>query len=130
MHGMVVHDSVRRLEKLEVRELRNCTKLQILPSCLMMKSLASLPLTSCSSLKKFPDFSQEVECILWLALYSTGICELLSSFANLIGLKNLLLENHLVHLSSSIYKLQRIGKLSLYSDFIFTVISYFQGPGE
>ena len=57
MHRMVVHDFVRHLEKLEVWELSNCTKLQILPSCLMMKSLASLTLTSCSSLKKFPDFS-------------------------------------------------------------------------
>ena len=122
---MVVPDSVGHLEKLEVWELSNCTKLQILPSCLMMKSLASLSLTSCSSLKKFLDFSQEMECLLQLALHSTGICELLLSFANHIGLENLLLENHLVHLSSSIYKLQHIERLSLYGDVI-----YFQGPGE
>ena len=66
-----------------------------------------------------------MECLQYLALHSTGICELLSSFANLIGLKNLLLENYLVHLPSNIYKLQHIERLSLYGDVI-----YFQGPGE
>ncbi|XP_030958300.1 disease resistance protein RPP5-like [Quercus lobata] len=90
-----VHDSVGYLQKLEVWELSNCTKLRILPSCLMMKSLASLTLTGCSSLKKFPDISQEMKCLGMLALHSTGICEFPSSFGNLIGLKSLLLGNHL-----------------------------------
>ncbi|XP_030958329.1 disease resistance protein RPP5-like [Quercus lobata] len=90
-----VHDSVGHLEKLEVWELSNCTKLRILPSCLMMKSLASLTLTGCSSLKKFPDISQEMKCLGKLALHSSGICEFPSSFGNLIGLKSLLLGNHL-----------------------------------
>uniref|UniRef100_A0A7N2R0N0 TIR domain-containing protein n=1 Tax=Quercus lobata TaxID=97700 RepID=A0A7N2R0N0_QUELO len=114
-----VHDSVGYLQKLEVWELSNCTKLRILPSCLMMKSLASLTLTGCSSLKKFPDISQEMKCLGMLALHSTGICEFPSSFGNLIGLKSLLLGNHLVHLPSSIYKLQHIERLSLYGDVIF-----------
>nr|XP_023874680.1 TMV resistance protein N-like [Quercus suber] len=90
-----VHDSVGHLKKLEVWELSNCTKLRILPSCLMMKSLASLTLTGCSSLKKFPDISQEMKCLGKLALHPTGICEFPSSFGNLIGLKSLLLGNHL-----------------------------------
>jgi hypothetical protein len=34
-----VHDSVGRLDKLEELSLNSCTKLRILPSCLMMKSL-------------------------------------------------------------------------------------------
>ena len=114
-----VHDSIGHLQKLEVWELSNCTKLQILPSYLMMKSLASLTLTGCSSLKKFPDISQEMECLGKLALHSTGICELPSSFGNLIGLKTLLLGNHSLYLPSSIYKLQHIERLSLYGDVIF-----------
>ena len=114
-----VHDSVGHLQKLEVWELSNCTKLQILPSCLMMKSLASLTLIGCSSLKKFPNISQEMKCLGKLALHPTGICEFPSSFGNLIGLKSLLLGNHLVHLPSSIYKLQHIERLSLYGDVIF-----------
>ncbi|XP_050284950.1 disease resistance protein RUN1-like [Quercus robur] len=114
-----VHDSVGHLQKLEVWELSNCTKLQILPSYLMMKSLASLTLTGYSSLKKFPDISQEMECLGKLALRSTGICELPSSFGNLTGLKTLLLGNHSLYLSSSIYKLEHIERLSLYGDVIF-----------
>ena len=60
-----------------------------------------------------------MECLGKLALHSTGICELPSSFGNLIGLKTLLLGNHSLYLPSSIYKLQHIERLSLYGDVIF-----------
>nr|XP_023914478.1 TMV resistance protein N-like [Quercus suber] len=52
-----VHDSVGHLDKLEMLDLFECTGLQILPSCLMMKSLKQLILYECRRLDKFPNIS-------------------------------------------------------------------------
>ena len=117
-----VHDSIGGLDKLEVLDLDYCKKLRILPSCFMMKSLKTFSLSNCSSLKKFPNISQEMKSIRTLALDGTSICELPPSFGNLIGLKSLCLGNHLgvVHIPGSIYKLQHLEKLVVEGDVIFS----------
>ena len=116
-----VHDSVGRLDKLEELSLDNCTKLRILPSCLMMESLIYFSLRGCSSLKKFPNVSREMKSLNTLYLTETAICELPSSFENLTGLEWLQFGSNLggVHLRSSIYKLQHIVHLTINGDVIF-----------
>ena len=116
-----VHDTVRCLDKLEVLSLENCTKLRILPSCLMMESLRYFSLYGCSSLKKFPNISREMKSLNALDLTQTAICELPLSFENLTGLKALQFGNNLggVHLRSSINKLQHIEYLDIDGDVIF-----------
>ena len=116
-----VHDSVGRFDKLEELSLDDCTKLRILPSCLMMKSLRRFALEGCSSLEKFPNISREMKSLNALDLTQTAICELPLSFENLTGLKALQFGNNLggVHLRSSIYKLQHIEHLFIGGDVIF-----------
>ena len=116
-----VHDSVGRLDKLEELLLYCCTKLRILPSCLMMKSLRAFSLEGCSSLKKFPNISREMKSLDFLSMTKTGIGELPPSFENLTGLKGLYFGNSLgvVRLLSSIYKLQHIQFLTIDGDVIF-----------
>jgi Leucine-rich repeat (LRR) protein len=116
-----VHDSVGRLDKLEELSLNNCTKLRILPSCLMMESLRYFSLRRCSSLKKFPNISREMKSLNTLYMTETAFGELPPSFENLTGLKLLEFGNNLgvVHLLSSIYKLQHIEHLIIEGDVIF-----------
>ena len=116
-----VHDNVGCLDKLEVLSLIYCTKLRILPSCLMMKSLRYFSLEVCLSLKKFPNISREMKSLKTLCLTQTAICELPLSFENLTGLEQLRFGNNLggVHLRSSIYKLQHIECLAINGDVIF-----------
>ena len=56
-----IHDSIGCLDKLESWDLLNCIELQILPSCIAMKSLKFLGLLGCERLKRFPDIPQEME---------------------------------------------------------------------
>jgi hypothetical protein len=116
-----IHDSVGRLEKLEVLSLDYCTKLRILPSYLMMESLRYFSLIRCTSLKKFPNISLEMKSLNTLYMTETGIGELPLSFENLTGLNKLDFGNYLgvVHLLGSIYKLQHIQDLIICGDVIF-----------
>ena len=116
-----IDDSVGRLDKLEVWDLRGCDKLETLPSCLSMKSLRSFDLRECKSLKKFPNISQEMKSLEKLYLMETGISELPESFGNLTGITVLGLENMTgqLHLPDSIYNLQRLYCLCLRGDFTF-----------
>ena len=56
-----IHDSIGCLDKLESWDLRGCIELQILPSCIVMKSLKYLFLCNCKRVKRFPDIPQEME---------------------------------------------------------------------
>ena len=116
-----IDDSVGRLDKLEVWDLKGCDKLETLPSCLSMKSLGSFDLSGCKSLKKFPNISQEMKSLEKLYLTETGISELPESFGNLTGIIQLHLGNMTgqLHLPDSIYNLQRLDFLSLRGDFTF-----------
>ena len=84
-----IHDSVGYLDKLESWDLRNCVELQILPSCIAMKSLKYLRLFVCQRVKRFPDIPQEMENLKLLSLARTAIRELPPSIKNFTGLERL-----------------------------------------
>ncbi|KAF3969678.1 hypothetical protein CMV_006539 [Castanea mollissima] len=116
-----IHDSNRYLDKLESWDLCGCIELQILPSCIAMKSLKYLDLYNCERVKRFPDFPQEMENLKYLGVANTAIRELSPSIGNLIGLERLDIGSrfYLCHLPSSIYKLQQLRILFLYGNVKF-----------
>ena len=57
-----VHEAIGSLDKLKSWTLRDCEKLQILPSTLRLKSLPSISLCGCVSLEKFPHIDEEMKC--------------------------------------------------------------------
>ena len=63
-----IHDSIGYLDKLESWDLRGCIELQILPSCIMMKSIKYLRLYECNRANRFPDIPQEMENLRYLSL--------------------------------------------------------------
>ena len=84
-----IHDSVGYLDKLESWDLFDCDELQILPSCIVMKSLKYLQLFKCKRVKRCPDIPQEMENLKFLSLGHTAIRELPPSIENLTGLDRL-----------------------------------------
>ena len=94
-----IHDSVGRLDKLEKWYLTECTQLQILPSCLMMKSLKHLGLYMCKRLEKFPNILREMDGLKYMSFIGTAIKELPPSFGNLTGLGELHLGSGLLPIS-------------------------------
>ena len=77
------------LEKLKIWNLRNCRKLQILPSQLRLKSLDLFILSGCSSLEKLPNFHPEIERLKALQLEGSGIREVPSPIEHLTKLEKL-----------------------------------------
>ena len=116
-----VPDYIGYLDKLESWDLRNCDELQILPSCIAMKSLKYLRLFECHRVKRFPDIPQELENLKYLSLGYTAIRELPPSIENLTGLERLDIGSSVYscQLPSSIYKLQHLRQLSLYGNVKF-----------
>ena len=110
-----IHDSVGYLDKLESWDLWGCNELQILPSCIVMKSLKYLYLYNCEKVKRFPDIPQEMENLKYLSVGRTAISELPPSIGNLTGLERLDIGSsfYLCQLPSSIYKLQHLRQLLL-----------------
>ncbi|KAF3949221.1 hypothetical protein CMV_024884 [Castanea mollissima] len=88
-----VHESIGFLEKLKVWNLSGCSKLQILPSTLRLKSLECFKLCFCKRLEKFPNIHPEMNCLKVLDLRGSGIRELPSSLSYLTGLDNLMLND-------------------------------------
>ncbi|XP_042962759.1 disease resistance protein RUN1-like [Carya illinoinensis] len=84
-----VHDSVGSLKNLSRLDFDGCSKLQILPRSLKLRSLCELNLGSCSSLRDFPEIECKMECLRKLSLYSIAVEELPLSIRNLIGLETL-----------------------------------------
>ena len=116
-----IHDSVGCLDKLESWDLWGCVELQILPSCIVMKSLKYLYLFGCERVKSFPDIPQEMENLKFLSLAFTAIRELHPSIGNLTGLERLEIGSNFYscHLPSSIYKLQQLHILHLFGNVKF-----------
>ncbi|XP_030958565.1 disease resistance-like protein DSC1 [Quercus lobata] len=116
-----VHDSVGHLDRLEKLDLSGCTRLQILPSCLMMKSLKQLILYECRRLEKFPNISHEMDGLEYLTFIGTAIKELPPSFENLTRLERLHLGLHLGsgYLPSGIYNMQNLHELYIWGDLKF-----------
>ena len=117
-----VHDFVGRLDKLEKWELNDCIELQVLPNCLLMKSLKHLSLYGCTRLEKFPNIPQKMEGLKFLSMVMTAITELPPSFGNLTGLDQLYIGSEFCsgHLPSSIYKLQNLCGLYLLGNVKFS----------
>ena len=84
-----VHDSVGCLDKLESLDLESCFELQVLPSCMSMKSLKLLYHFQCKIIKRLLDIPHEMKILKYLSLAHTSIRELPPSFRNLIGLERL-----------------------------------------
>ena len=116
-----VPDSVGYLDKLECWDLWGCSELQILPRCIVMKSLKYLHLYYCKRVKRFPDIPQEMENLKFLSVGYTAIRELPPSIGNLTGLERLDIGSdfYSCHLPSSIYKLQQLHQLLLYGNVKF-----------
>ncbi|KAG6676478.1 hypothetical protein I3842_15G153200 [Carya illinoinensis] len=77
-----VHDSVRSLKNLSRLDFDGCSKLQILPRSLKLRSLFELNLGSCSSLSDFPEIDRRTPFIKNLVGLET---------LNLLDCKNLML---------------------------------------
>ena len=107
---IAIHDFVGYLDKLEIWDLRGCSELQILPSCIVMKSLKLLSLYGCERVKRFLDIPQEMENIKYLILAHTAITKLPPSIGNLIGLERLDIGSffYSCQLPISIYELQNL----------------------
>uniref|UniRef100_A0A7N2L437 TIR domain-containing protein n=1 Tax=Quercus lobata TaxID=97700 RepID=A0A7N2L437_QUELO len=116
-----IQDSIGFLDKLESLDLWNCNELEILPSCIVMKSLKYLHLLNCNRIKWFPDIPQEMENLKFLSLRDTAIRELPPSIGNLTGLERLDIGSTLYscQLPSSIYKLQHLRQLALHGNVKF-----------
>ena len=116
-----VPDTIGYLDKLESWNLWGCVELQILPSCIMMKSLKFLSLFGCQRVKRFPDIPQEMENLKFLCVGYTAIRELPPSIENLTGLERLEIGSsfYSCQLPSSIYKLQHLRIPFLYGNVKF-----------
>ncbi|XP_050274384.1 disease resistance protein RUN1-like [Quercus robur] len=116
-----IHDSIGCLDKLESWDLFSCDELQILPSCIVMKSLKYLYLFNCKRIKRLPDIPQEMENLKFLSLGHTAIRELPPSIENLTGLERLEIGSsfYSCQLPSCIYKLQQIRELLLFGNVKF-----------
>ncbi|XP_042962695.1 disease resistance protein Roq1-like [Carya illinoinensis] len=84
-----VHDSVGSLKNLSRLDFDGCSKLQILPRSLKLRSLCELNLGTCSSLRDFPKIECKMKCLRKLSLYSTAVEKLPLSIRNLVGLETL-----------------------------------------
>ncbi|KAG7945339.1 hypothetical protein I3843_15G146500 [Carya illinoinensis] len=84
-----VHGSVGSLKNLSRLDFDGCSKLQILPRSLKLRSLCELNLGSCSSLRDFPEIECKMEYLRKLSLYSTAVEELPLSIRNLVRLETL-----------------------------------------
>ncbi|KAG7945349.1 hypothetical protein I3843_15G147400 [Carya illinoinensis] len=84
-----VHDSVGSLDYLSKLDFEGCTKLQILPRSLKLRSLRQLDLGDCSSLCDLPEIECKIESLRELNLSGIAVEELPLSIRNLVGLEQL-----------------------------------------
>ncbi|CAN8238004.1 unnamed protein product [Cochlearia groenlandica] len=107
-----VSKSISYLHKLVFLNLKDCSKLESVPSMVDLESLKVLNLSGCSKLENFPEISPNVK---ELYMGGTMIQAVPSSIKNLVLLEKLDLENssRLKYLSQSICKLKHLETLNL-----------------
>ncbi|RXI06313.1 hypothetical protein DVH24_018355 [Malus domestica] len=88
-----VDDSVGFLDKLDTLSLYGCSRLERFATRLRLRSLQNLNLGGCTRLKSFPEIEVEMESLQNLYIEESGIRELPSSIAYLIGLHELWASN-------------------------------------
>ncbi|XP_024177738.1 disease resistance protein RPP2B-like [Rosa chinensis] len=110
-----VHQSLGFLKRLVVLNLKDCKSLESLPGKIESQSLETFILSSCSKVKKIPEFAENMKHLSTLCLKKTAINELPSSIEYLSGLASLDLSNciNLVSLPSTINTLKSLKKLNL-----------------
>ncbi|XP_045817185.1 disease resistance protein Roq1-like [Trifolium pratense] len=103
-----IHHSIGFLSKLQILVAEGCCKLRSFPS-MKLTSLYQLDLSSCASLKSFPEILEEMENIASLVLVGTSIEELPFSFHNLTGLHSLQIEARgILKLTNSIIMMPKL----------------------
>uniref|UniRef100_A0A1J3DZN0 Putative WRKY transcription factor 19 n=1 Tax=Noccaea caerulescens TaxID=107243 RepID=A0A1J3DZN0_NOCCA len=107
-----ISQSISSLKKLVFLNLKDCSKLESVPSTVDLESLEVLNISGCSKLETLPEISPNVK---ELFMGATMIQEIPSSIKNLVSLEKLDLENsrHLVNLPTSICKLKHLETLNL-----------------
>nr|VDC80928.1 unnamed protein product [Brassica rapa] len=107
-----ISQSICYLTKLVSLNLKDCSKLESIPSTVVLESLEVLNISGCSKLMNFPEISPNVK---QLYMGGTIIQEIPPSIKNLVLLEILDLENskHLVNLPTSICKLKHLETLNL-----------------
>lgn len=109
-----IHDSVGLLGKLEILNVRGCSKLRNFPP-IHLTSLQHLNLSHCSSLVSFPEILGNMKNITSLSLEYTAIREFPYSIGNLPQLKSLELHGcGKLMLPSSIILLSKLEELSIW----------------
>ncbi|KAF8035543.1 hypothetical protein BT93_C1543 [Corymbia citriodora subsp. variegata] len=110
------HESVAYLDKLQVLNLGECSKLSVFPNVLKSKKLRALNFCDCTKFERFPDILHKLEDLKVLTLRGTAIKELPASIENLVALEKMHIYNckNLEHLPSSIYKLQNLKRLDVW----------------
>ncbi|KAG6676479.1 probable disease resistance protein RPP1 [Carya illinoinensis] len=109
-----VHDSVGSLKYLSTLSFFACSKLQILPRSLKLRSLSRFDLGCCSSLRDLPEIECKIEALCELKLSGTAVEELPLSIGNIVGLNTLDLSycKNLMRLPIALIQLQ-------YLDYIY-----------
>ncbi|BFG20734.1 hypothetical protein CerSpe_070080 [Prunus speciosa] len=112
---VVIHPSIAGLKRLKVLNLKGCRSLKCLPNKIEMECLEILILSSCSRIKKIPEFAEPMEHLLELSLEETAIEKLPSSIEHLIGLTLLNLRNckYLERLPRDICNLKSLKSLNI-----------------
>lgn len=108
-----IHHSIGFLSKLQILVAEGCCKLRSFPS-MKLTSLYQLDLSSCASLKSFPEILGEMENIASLVLVGTSIEELPFSFHNLTRLHSLQIEARgILKLTSSIIMMPKLSWITI-----------------
>ncbi|XP_042961782.1 disease resistance protein RUN1-like isoform X2 [Carya illinoinensis] len=114
-----VHDSVGSLDNLSMLDFFCCSKLQILPRSLNLRSLCYLGLRDCPSIRYLPEIECKMESLIELNLRDTAIEELPLSIRNLIRLESLYLKGckNLMRLPIACIRLQHLRWLEIGGNF-------------
>ncbi|XP_042961778.1 disease resistance protein RUN1-like isoform X2 [Carya illinoinensis] len=114
-----VHDSIGSLENLSMLEFFHCSKLQILPRSLNLRSLCYLGLQDCPSIRYLPEIECKMESLIELNLRDTAIEELPLSIGNLVRLESLYLRGckNLMRLPIACIQLQHLRWLEIDGNF-------------
>ncbi|XP_030970817.1 TMV resistance protein N-like [Quercus lobata] len=110
-----VHPSILVHKRLTLLDLENCKSLRHLPSKFEMESLEILILSSCSKIKRIPEFMGNMELFSKLHLDGTAITKLPSSIEHLTNLASLQLRDckNLVCLPSIICNFKSLKVINL-----------------
>ena len=111
-----VHPSIGVHKKLTLLNLRGCKNLKTLLNKFEIESLNILILSSCSKVRKIPEFRENMQCLLELYLDGTAITKLPTSIGHLTGLALLNIRDckKLMCLPSTIFNLKFLKNVDIF----------------